>query len=51
MMVLPFLLLFAALAAAFYGRRPLSLGLWTVGLAVMLGLFAMHATDPLALQF
>jgi hypothetical protein len=51
MMVLPFLLLLAALVAAFYGGRTLSLGLWAAGLVVTLGLFAMHATDPLALQF
>ena len=50
-MVLPFLLLLAALVAAAYGRRALGLGLWGVTLLTMLGLFALHATDPLALQF
>lgn len=51
MMALPFLIVFAGLAFAWYGRRGWALGSGVVAIAVTLLLFRMHATDSLALSF
>ncbi|MFC4350458.1 DUF5993 family protein [Fodinicurvata halophila] len=51
MMVLPFLLLFAGLIALSGNQRELGIGLWALSLLITLGLFAMHATDTLSLQW
>lgn len=51
MMVLPFITIGAALIAAVRGNRSMSIGLWFLSLAILLALFAYHATDPLDLQF
>lgn len=51
MMVLPFLLLFAGLIAVAGNKRELGMGLWFLSLLVTLGLFALHATDTLSLQW
>ena len=47
MMTLPFFTAFAAFAAAWTGRRGAAVLLWAVSLALMLALFALHATDAL----
>jgi len=47
MMTLPFFTAFAAFAAAWTGRRGAAILLWAVSLALMLALFALHATDAL----
>jgi hypothetical protein len=49
MMSIPFFLIVAALAAAWYGHRYASLALWAAGLLALLLLFRLHATDVLDL--
>ncbi|MCK2052598.1 MULTISPECIES: DUF5993 family protein [unclassified Methylobacterium] len=51
MMVIPFLGVSGALAAALVGRRSLALGLWGVSLIALLLLFRQHASDALNLTF
>ncbi len=48
-MSIPFFLVVAALAAAWSGRRQVSLGLWAASLVTLLLLFRLHATDTLNL--
>lgn len=47
MMSSPFLLVLCGLAAAWMGNRPAAIGLWAVGMAALLVLFRLHATDTL----
>ncbi len=47
MMSVPFFLFAAGLAAAARGWRGASLALWALGVAALIGLFRMHATDAL----
>ena len=47
MMSVPFFMLAGGLWAVAAGWRRLALVLWALGLAVMLGLFRLHATDAL----
>ena len=49
MMSIPFFLIVAALAAAWYGRRRASLAFWAAGLLALLLLFRLHATEVLNL--
>jgi Family of unknown function (DUF5993) len=49
MMSIPFFLIVAALAAAWYGHRHASLAFWTAGLLALLLLYRLHATDVLDL--
>ena len=45
----PFFLIVAALAAAWYGHRQASLAFWAAGLLALLLLFRLHATEVLNL--
>jgi len=47
MMSIPFFLFAGALAAIFYGKRSLAIGLWLASIGLMLVLFRLHATDQL----
>jgi hypothetical protein len=47
MMSAPFFLLAGGLGAVAAGWRGLALVLWALGVAIMLGLFRLHATDAL----
>lgn len=47
MMSIPFFLFAGALAAVFYGKRRIAIGLWVLSLVMLLVLFRLHATDPL----
>jgi len=47
MMTLPFFTAFAAMAAAWAGRRTAAFVLWAATLAVILVLLRLHATDAL----
>jgi hypothetical protein len=49
MMSIPFFLVVAALAAAWFGHRQASLAFWAAGLLALLLLFRAHATDMLNL--
>jgi len=49
MMSLPFFALVAGLGAAWAGWRGSALILWAVGVALLLVLFRLHATDTLNL--
>jgi Family of unknown function (DUF5993) len=49
MMSIPFFLVLAALAAAWFGHRHASLAFWAAGLLALLLLFRAHATDVLNL--
>jgi hypothetical protein len=49
MMSIPFFLIVAALAAAWFGHRQASLVFWAAGLLALLLLFRAHATDVLNL--
>jgi hypothetical protein len=49
MMSIPFFLIVAALAAAWFGHRRASLAFWAAGLLALLLLFRAHATDVLNL--
>jgi|GEM_PF-6412854 len=51
MMVAPFLVAFLAMIAIIYDRPAVGISLWLLTVGMLLGLFAAHATDPLALQF
>lgn len=46
-MSLPFFAAFAAMAAAWSGRRTVAFGLWAATLVAILVLFRLHATDAL----
>ncbi len=48
-MSLPFFLFAAGLVAVWRGSRAAALGLWGLGLAVLLVLFRLHATDTLSI--
>lgn len=47
MMSLPFFLVVCSVIAALLGRRQVAIGFWALGLAVLLVLFRLHATDSL----
>lgn len=47
MMSIPFFLFAAGLAAVWRGSRRAALGLWVLGIGVLLVLFRLHATDVL----
>jgi hypothetical protein len=49
MMSVPFFLLAGGLGAVAAGRRGLALALWGLAVAIMLGLFRLHATDALSI--
>ncbi len=51
MMALPFVIVFAGLAFAWYGRRGWALGSGLAAITLTLMLFRLHATDSLALSF
>jgi Family of unknown function (DUF5993) len=48
-MSIPFFLVVAALAAAWYGHRAASLAFWAASLLALFLLFRLHATDVLAI--
>ena len=48
-MSIPFFLVVAALAAAWFGYRQAALAFWAAGLLALLLLFRLHATDVLNL--
>jgi len=50
MMSLPFFGFFVSLACVFAGKRTASIVLFAISLGVMLVLFKLHATDPLAVS-
>jgi len=47
MMSIPFFLFAGGVAAAYYRRRSMAIGLWVAGVVVLLFLFKLHATDAL----
>jgi hypothetical protein len=47
MMSIPFFMFAGGMAVAYYGRRDAAMGLWAVGLVVLLFLFKLHATEAL----
>jgi hypothetical protein len=47
MMSIPFFIFAGGLAVIFYGKRSIAIGLWVLGLVLMLVLFRLHATDQL----
>jgi hypothetical protein len=51
MMLVPFLVLVGGFAAIWYGRRGLAMGLWGLGLVLLLVLFRLHATSTLSLGY
>lgn len=50
MMTLPFFAAFAAMIAAWMGRRTLALALWAATLVALLVLLRLHATDALPIS-
>jgi hypothetical protein len=47
MMSIPFFLFAGGMAAAYFRKRSAAIGLWAAGVAVLLFLFKLHATDAL----
>ncbi len=50
MMTLPFYVAFAAMIAAWLGRRTAALVLWAATLVTLLVLFRLHTTDSLPIS-
>lgn len=50
MMSLPFFGIALGLAAVLLGRRGAAVALWVASIVVLMVLFRVHATDPLAIM-